>query len=88
MIFDLDQSRRAAVVLPYGMTNTSIMPIHCRACGSAAETVRTTPGYGALPMLSTFKCTECGDTQTLEVNCSPPRGLWLSQVTRQAVAAR
>jgi hypothetical protein len=49
------------------MATQSPTLLYCWACGRYMNLVRVTPAFGGLPELDTFKCTGCGDIQTVEV---------------------
>jgi hypothetical protein len=58
----------------------------CELCGDEMILVRTTPRFGALPELESFRCVGCGDVQTFEAGLEPPQscGTSVAGVTENA----
>ena len=42
-------------------------PPDCPTCGARMALARVTPKLGGLPELHTFRCEECGEVETYEV---------------------
>jgi hypothetical protein len=51
--------------------NSNAPQLYCWKCGSPVKLVGVTPELGGMPRLETYRCTGCGDVQTIEVPKNP-----------------
>jgi len=50
------------------MSEEDVPILQCNRCGASMKLVRTTPKFGAVPELQTFRCETCGHVDTIETD--------------------